>query len=218
MSLFTPEQLIASHKANTAALFTLTNQAFDGFSKLVELNIQAVRSALTERATYWREALSCKTPEEFLAWRTNLMQPASEQALSYSRQLADIGSSAYAGWVNAVRVQYEQHIITAQTLVDNLAKDAPAGSEVATTMLKSAFLTFSHACDIARRAVEQPTEPQNALHNRLGQSPVDYVVNKDDSTVEVNSALATAGSAGETVREAARRVIETAKGGRTTKR
>lgn len=162
MSLFTPEHLIASHKANTAALFILTNQAFDGFSKLVELNLQAVRVTLAESGANLQEALSSKTPEEFLAWRTNLMQPAAEQVLSYGRQLADIGSSLYAEWMNAVRVQYEHHTSTAQTLVDNIARNAPAnapaGTEVATAMLQSAFSTVSNACDTARKATEQAIE------------------------------------------------------------
>ena len=158
MSVFDPEQLIASQKANAVTLFALTNQAFGGFQKLIELNIQTVRSALAESETYWREASSCKTPEEFLGWRTNLMQPAAEQALSYSRQLADIGSSAYAEWMNAVRVQYEHYTGTAQTLVENLARNAPVGTEVATAMLQSAFSTVNNACHTARKAAEHAIE------------------------------------------------------------
>ena len=93
-----------------------------------------------------------------LAWRTNLTQPAAEQALSYSRQLADIGSSAYAEWVNAVRGQYEHYTGTAQTLVENLARNAPVGTEVATAMLQSAFSTVNNACDTARKAAEHAIE------------------------------------------------------------
>jgi phasin family protein len=109
MTVFTPEQLVAAQKSNAVTLFALTNQAFDAFQKLTELNIQTARSALTESETSWREVLSGKTPEEFIAWRTKQMQPVAERALSYSRQLADIGSQAYAGWVNAACAQYAQH-------------------------------------------------------------------------------------------------------------
>jgi phasin family protein len=158
MSVFDPDQLTASQKANAVTLFALTNQTFEGFQKLIELNIQVVRSALAESEAYWREALSCKTPEEFLAWRTNLMQPAAERALSYSRQLADIGSSAYAEWGNAVRMQYDHHTSAAQTLVENVARNAPAGTEVATAMLQSVFSTANNACDTARKATEHAIE------------------------------------------------------------
>ena len=45
MSL-TPEQILASHKANLETLFGLTNKAFEGVEKLVELNVTASRAAL----------------------------------------------------------------------------------------------------------------------------------------------------------------------------
>ena len=109
MSVFTSEQLVAAQKSNTATLFALTNQAFDAFQKLTELNIHTARSALAESETNWREVLSGKTPEEIIAWRTKQMQPIAERALTYSRQLADIGSQAYAGWVSAAFAQYAQH-------------------------------------------------------------------------------------------------------------
>lgn len=158
MSVFDPELLTTSRKAHAAPLFAQTNQAFEGFQKLIELNTQSVRSALAEGETYWREALFCKMPEELLAWRTNLMRPAAEQALSYSRQLADIGSSAYAEWVNAVRGQCEHYTSAAQTLVETAARNAPAGTEVTTAMLQSAFSTVNNACDTARKATEHAIE------------------------------------------------------------
>jgi phasin family protein len=158
MSVFEPDQLIESQKSNTATLFALTNQAFESFQRLVELNLQTVRSALAESETYWREALSCKTPEEFLAWRTSLMQPAAEQALSYSRQLCDIVTGTQAEWTKVVQTQYEHQNHTARTLVDNLVKNAPAGTEVATAVLKSAFSTSINAGETVHKAAAQAIE------------------------------------------------------------
>ena len=42
MSVFDPEQLIASQKANAVTLFALTNQAFGGFQKLIEVVMRTV--------------------------------------------------------------------------------------------------------------------------------------------------------------------------------
>ncbi|KAE8761130.1 TIGR01841 family phasin [Paraburkholderia madseniana] len=158
MSVFDPEQLIAVQKANSATLFALTNQAFERFQRLVQLNLQTVQSALAKSEAYWLEAQSVKTPEEFLAWRTNLMQPAAEQALSYGRQLCDIASGIQAEWMNAATAQYEHHSRTTQTLVDNLAKNAPAGTEIATAMTKSVFSTASSAGEMVRKAAAQAIE------------------------------------------------------------
>lgn len=122
MSVFDPEHLVAAQKTNTATLFALTDQGFEGFEKLIELNIQALRSALTESETSWREALSCNAPEEFLARRTGLMQSAAERALAYSHQLAEIVFKPYADWVKAVGIQYENYTSTAQSLVESAAR------------------------------------------------------------------------------------------------
>ena len=45
MSVFAPEQFVAIQQANVASLFALTNQAFQGFQRLVELNLQVAKWA-----------------------------------------------------------------------------------------------------------------------------------------------------------------------------
>ena len=74
MSL-TPEQMLAAHKANIETLFGLTNKAFEGVEKLVELNLTASRAALTEAATHTRAVLSVKDAQELVALQASLFQP-----------------------------------------------------------------------------------------------------------------------------------------------
>ncbi|MEO5658220.1 MAG: phasin family protein, partial [Polaromonas sp.] len=42
--MLTAEQIMASHKANIETLFGLTQKAFEGVEKLVELNVQATKA------------------------------------------------------------------------------------------------------------------------------------------------------------------------------
>ena len=44
--MLTAEQIIAAQKANIETLFGLTQKAFEGVEKLVELNVQATKAAL----------------------------------------------------------------------------------------------------------------------------------------------------------------------------
>ena len=48
--MLTVEQVMASHKANVETLFGLTNTAFEGVEKLVELNLSASRATLSDVA------------------------------------------------------------------------------------------------------------------------------------------------------------------------
>jgi phasin family protein len=161
MSVFEPDQLIASQKSNAAALFALTNQAFGSFQRLVELNLQTVQSALAKSEAYWQEALSVKTPEEYITRQTKLLQPAAGQSVSYSGQLYDIVSNTQAEWTKVAQAQYEHQHRTARTLLDNLVKNAPAGTEVATAVLKSAFSTSINAGETVRKAAAQAIEAAN---------------------------------------------------------
>ena len=88
--MLTPEQILASHKANVETLFGLTNKAFEGVEKLVELNVGAARAALNDSANQAQAALSVKDAQELLALQASLLQPAAEKAASYSRHLYDL--------------------------------------------------------------------------------------------------------------------------------
>ena len=48
--MMTTEQMMAAHKSNVDVLFGLTNKAFEGVEKLVELNLQVARAAIGEAA------------------------------------------------------------------------------------------------------------------------------------------------------------------------
>lgn len=48
--MLTAEQIVAAQKANIETLFGLTQKAFEGVEKLVDLNVQATKAALSESA------------------------------------------------------------------------------------------------------------------------------------------------------------------------
>ena len=45
--MLTAEQVLAAQKANVETLFDLTNKAFEGMEKIVELNLTASKAALS---------------------------------------------------------------------------------------------------------------------------------------------------------------------------
>ena len=65
--MLTAEQVLASHKASLETLFGLTHKAFEGVEKLVELNVQASKAALSESASHTQAMLSVKDAQELMA-------------------------------------------------------------------------------------------------------------------------------------------------------
>ena len=55
--MLTAEQIMAAHKANIETLFGLTQKAFEGVEKLVELNVQATKAALADTANMSKSSL-----------------------------------------------------------------------------------------------------------------------------------------------------------------
>ena len=91
--MLTAEQLIAAQKANVETLFGLTNKAFEGVEKLVELNLQVAKTALGEAGDTARAALSVKDAQELLSLQASLLQPSAEKAAAYSRHVYDIAAT-----------------------------------------------------------------------------------------------------------------------------
>ena len=163
----TTEQIVASHEANVETLFGLTFKAFEGIEKLVELNLTATKAAMSESAHSTKAALSVKDAQELLALQSGLLQPLAEKAASYSRHLYDIASGTGAEFTKAVEAQAAdaQHKIA--SLVDSAAKNAPAGSESAVAVMKSAVSAANNALESIQKAVKQATDVAEANFNAV---------------------------------------------------
>ena len=158
MSLLTPEQIAAAQKANLESLFGLTTKAFEGVEKLIELNLQVVKSTLTESQENAQRLLSVKDAQELIALQASLSQPVAEKVLSYSRHLYEIASSTQAEVTKVAEAQLAEGSHNMQALFDNLAKNAPAGSESAVALAKSALSAANSAFDSVQKATKQAVE------------------------------------------------------------
>ena len=138
MSYLTAEQVIAANKANVETLFGLTNKAFEGVEKLVELNLQVAKAALSEAADTTKAAMSVKDAQELFALQAGLLQPAAEKAAAYSRHLYDILAGTGAEFTKAAEGNLADAQKKVLSLVDNAVKNAPAGTESAVALVKSA--------------------------------------------------------------------------------
>lgn len=165
MSLLTPEQFVAAQKANLEALFGLTSKAFEGVEKLVELNLQAIRSNLAETQEHTQRALSAKDPQELLALQAGYAQPLAEKVLSYGRHVYEIASATQAEFVKVAEAHYEEQNRKVQSLVDNVAKNAPAGSETAVAVIKSAINAANTTYETVQKATKQAVEMAESNFN-----------------------------------------------------
>ena len=160
--MFTVEQVVASHKSNIETLFGLTNKAFEGVEKLVELNLTASKAAMAEASSHTQTLLSVKDAQELLALQSGLMQPLAEKTAAYSRHLYDIATGATAEFTKSVEAQAADAQQKFASLVESAAKNAPAGSESAVAVMKSAVSAANTALESVQKAVKQATDVAEA--------------------------------------------------------
>lgn len=172
MSL-TPEQMLAAHKANIETLFGLTNKAFEGMEKLVELNLTASRAALNEAASHTRAVLSVKDAQELVALQAGLFQPLAEKAASYSRHLYDIAAGTGSEFGKAMEDKSAEAQRNFAELVDTATRNAPAGSETAVAVMKSAVSAANNAFESVQKAVKQATDAAEANFNAVAATASD---------------------------------------------
>lgn len=153
--MLTVEQVLATNKANVETLFGLTGKAFEGVEKLVELNLAASKALLAESASQVQTVLSVKDAQELLALQSGLLQPLSEKAASYSREVYDIATVTGAEFGKAFEAQIAEAQKKFLDVVDSTAQNAPAGSETAVALMKSAVAAANNVLETAQKSAKQ---------------------------------------------------------------
>jgi phasin family protein len=170
--MLTAEQLLATHKANLATLFDLGQKAFEGVEKMVELNLQVAKTSFDEAAEHTKAVLAVKDAQELLALQTAMLQPSAEKAAAYSRHLYDIASATSSEVSKLAESQFSDAQKKFVSVVDNAVKNAPAGTENAVVLVKSAVAAANNAFDTVQKAAKQAADVAEANFQAMTSTAV----------------------------------------------
>ncbi|HEX7689867.1 MAG TPA: phasin family protein [Burkholderiaceae bacterium] len=170
--MLTAEQLLAAQKANLETLFELTNKAFEGVEKLVELNLQVAKASIGEVQETAKSALAVKDAQELLSLQAGLLQPAAEKAAAYGRHLYDIAATTNAEVSRITEGQLASAQAKFTSAVDGAVKNAPAGTESAAALVKSAIAAASNAMESVQKATKQAADVAEANFQAITNSAV----------------------------------------------
>jgi phasin family protein len=173
-----PEQFSTVAKANFEAqlsiLTALTSKAFESVEKVVDLNINVAKASLEDSAITARQLLSAKDPQEFFSLSAAQAQPTAAKAIAYGRHLAGIASSAQAELTRAAEEQFAETGRKVSALVDDVSKNAPAGSENVIAIVKSAIgnanAGYEQFSKTTKQAVEAMEANMNSAVNQFSQA------------------------------------------------
>ncbi|CAN5903538.1 phasin family protein [soil metagenome] len=173
-----PEQFSTATKANfdaqLAMITTLTGKAFEGIEKLVELNMTATKTSIEESTNAAKQLMAAKDPQEFFSLSTTQNKPNSEKVMSYARHLANIVSSTQAEFTHAAETQIAETNRKIMTLIEDVSKNAPAGSENVVAMVKTAIgnanASYDHLTKTTKQAVETMETNLNTAVTQISEA------------------------------------------------
>ncbi|MGV8894295.1 MAG: phasin family protein [Burkholderiaceae bacterium] len=138
-----PEQLSnatkTSFEAQIAMITSLSNKAIEDIEKVIALNMNTAKAALEESTAAAGQLLSAKDAQEFFSLTSTQAKPTAEKALAYSRNLAAITSNAQTEFTKVAETQIADTNNKVLSLIEDVTKNAPAGSENVVAMFKSAI-------------------------------------------------------------------------------
>jgi len=171
----TAEQLIATNKANLQALQALTTQAFAGIEKLVELNLAASKATLGDSFSHAQAVLGAKDAQELLALQSAVFKPFAEKSAAYVQHVQTIVTGSSAEFTKAVEAKTAEAQKAFSGVVENLAKNAPAGSETALAAFKSALTAGQNAVESAQTSAKKAVETAQSNFTAVATQTVDAV-------------------------------------------
>ncbi len=155
-----------SNLESQLAIFTaLTHKTFEGVEKLLSLNLNVAKASLEESALTAKQLLAAKDPQEFFALSAAQTQPAVEKAIAYGRHFANIATSTQAEFNKAAEAQIAEANRKVSKLVEDAAKNAPAGSEGIIEIVKSAIESATNNYEQMTRTSKQAAEALEANLN-----------------------------------------------------
>jgi len=149
------EQFAELNKASYDNAIKLASMSLDKVERLTKLNLQAAKAALEQGVSNANAVAGVKDVQEFFTLRAKLAEAGVQSALGYSRGVYEIASEAQADFSAYNEEAWAAYTKGVAAWVEKATKNAPAGSDVAVTAIKSTVAATTAAFDQISKATKQ---------------------------------------------------------------
>jgi phasin family protein len=149
------EQFAEINRAGYDNAIRLASLSLEKAERLAKFNLQAAKTVL-EQGVYSANAVAgVKDVQEFFALRAKLAEAGVQNTLVYSRGVYEIAAEAQADFSALAEEAWASYTKGVAAWVEKATKNAPAGSDVAVTALKSTVAATTAAFDQFSKATKQ---------------------------------------------------------------
>lgn len=153
-----PQQIFANQKTSLDNVLAIQGAMLDGFEKLIDLNIKVLKASFDEVSQKSQEAIQLQDAQEALAFSSTLFQPNTEKAMAYGKHVYDVFSGVQVDVTKLTEAQFAQFQKQVAEAIEQLAKNAPSGSESAVALLKSSLASANSAYEAVAKSARQATK------------------------------------------------------------
>lgn len=171
----TPEKLAASNKATIESLLGVSAAAMASAERLAALNLNTARAMIEDSMAHLKALTEAKDPQAFVTLQTSLVQPVAEKLAAYYRSVYEIASQSQEEITKLLESQFAGLNSTMNAALDEAAKSAPAGSDVAISAAKSALAAANSAYDSVSKVARQVVDIAEANINAATSAAIKAV-------------------------------------------
>ncbi len=176
------EQFTAAARAQLESQLQLatavTDSMIGNMEKVIGLNMQAAKASLEQSVGNVQQLLTVKDPQEFFTLSSSQSQPHADIVLTYARHFASIATTTQVELAQAAESQVTESSRQLVSLLDSVGKVAPAGSDTALSMMKSAidnvssgYAQMNRSAKVAIEAMEHNMNAASTQLNQLAAKP-----------------------------------------------
>ena len=175
----TPEKIAAAAKTNveaslsSASAFVAT--VFTAVERVSTLNLATARTAFDESVAFSKAVLAAKDPQAVAALNLAAVTPSVEKSIAYGRSLSVIGTDTKEELTKLVEAEAAVLGKNFDASLEELFKNAPAGSEAAVKAVKTALANASNAYEGATKAAKQVAAATQASVEKAAEAAVQNV-------------------------------------------
>lgn len=135
----------------------LSNIALAGVERLVALQLDVARDLIADNTVAVKAFSEVKDFQGFIAVQQQISQPAVDKALAVAKTVYEATSSAQAelgAFVEEQVIEFNKDLVSS---LDKAVKQAPAGSEIIVSAVKTAVATAASAYDTVAKTAKKVT-------------------------------------------------------------
>jgi phasin family protein len=133
----------------------LTRISMDSAERVLALQLDFAKTNLEQATRAAKAFAGAKDVQEYLAVRTKSAETAVERLVGYSRTLYEISSEAQTQFSKLAEERMTSFQQAVTDTVEQAAKSAPAGSDVAVAAIRSSLAATTAAFDSFNKAAKQ---------------------------------------------------------------